>query len=151
MPSVRLFHCQRCHQQVMVCQRCDRGQRYCAGPCRQLAKKAANQRAQTKYQKSRQGRINNALRQRRFRQRQKENAKKVTHPGSPPGTAGDLLVEKPCRMKNVPIPVPLGTDYCCHFCRERCGTLFRVGFLKKRTTTPYQPDSRMREKRHDHQ
>jgi len=29
--SARLYHCQRCHTQVIICSRCDRGQRYCPG------------------------------------------------------------------------------------------------------------------------
>ncbi len=27
--------------------------------------------------------------------------------------------------------------HVCHFCGRQCGDLFRVGFLKKRTTYPY--------------
>ena len=29
-PSARLYHCARCHCQVILCRRCDRGQVYCA-------------------------------------------------------------------------------------------------------------------------
>jgi hypothetical protein len=135
--STRLFQCQRCRRQVMVCQQCDTGQRYCAQGCRQHARKDSCKRAQVNYQNSRKGRMNNARRQQRFRQRQKEKAKKVTHQTSPSSPANDLLTQAFHAGKNNPGRRRIGSDTVCHFCGCRCGPLFRVGFLKKRTTYPY--------------
>jgi beta-N-acetylglucosaminidase len=138
--SARLFQCLRCRRQVMICQLCDHGQRYCARGCRQHARKDSCKRARIKYQNSRKGRMNNALRQHRFRQRQKEKPKKVTHQTSLSIPVNDLLIGKPIannkatkRQKR-----PKRHDHnVCHFCGRHCGDVFRVGFLKKRTTYPY--------------
>lgn len=135
--SARLYQCQRCRRQVMVCQPCDYGQRYCAHGCRQRARKDACKRAQQKYQNSHKGRMTNALRQRRFRQRQKAKLKKVTHQTSLSSSANDLLIQKRVAHKKTPKKPKTHNQNVCHFCGCRCGPLFRVGFLKKRTTYPY--------------
>lgn len=77
-PSARLYHCARCHCQVLLCRRCDRGQVYCADDCARQARRDSLRRAGARYRATRRGRLNNALRQRRFRTRQQ----KVTHQGS---------------------------------------------------------------------
>ena len=77
--SCRLFQCLRCHKQVIICTQCDRGNRYCPDGCAEKSRADSLKRAAKKYQKSRPGKLNNALRQQRFRARQQ---KKVTHQGS---------------------------------------------------------------------
>ncbi len=77
--SSRLYFCSRCHTQVIICSRCDRGQRYCPGECRHEARSESGKRATKKYQSTRTGRFNNAARQQRFRER---HSQKVTHQGS---------------------------------------------------------------------
>jgi hypothetical protein len=86
--SSRLYHCCRCHCQVIVCSPCDRGQRYCPDQCRYLARFDSLKRSSKKYRVSRKGQFNNAARQRQFRLRNKQ---KVTHQGSPPKRLHDLL------------------------------------------------------------
>lgn len=88
----RLYFCQRCSTQVIICSRCDHGQRYCASACAQNARLASLKRAAKKYQSSRAGRFNNAARQRRFRQR---HPQKVTHHGSLTPVLRALLKSKP--------------------------------------------------------
>lgn len=78
-PSARLFHCARCQSQVVLCQRCDRGQRYCSAACSHAARFHSRCAAQRRYQQSRRGRLNHAHRQRCYRQRL---SKKVTHHSS---------------------------------------------------------------------
>ena len=150
MSSARLFHCLRCHHQVMVCQQCDVGQRYCARGCRQHARKDSCKRAQLKYQNSRKGRLNNAQRQQRFRQRQIEKTKKVTHQTSLSRPANDLLIQKPVADKKIRKKQNIQKHNGCHFCGCRCGPLFRVGFLKKRTTYPYRSKTTIGEVLDDH-
>jgi len=135
--STRLYQCLRCRRQVMVCQPCDHGQRYCARGCRQHARKDACKRAQLKYQNSRKGRLNNAQRQHRFRQRQKEKPEIVTHQTSLSIPANDLLIEKQIAHHKATKRPKRADHNVCHFCGRHCGDLFRVGFLKKRTTYPY--------------
>jgi len=134
----------------MVCQRCDHGQRYCAGGCRQSAREASCKRAKLKYQRSIKGRFNNAERQQRFRQQQKQKIKRVTDQGSPSTPSNDLLIRTMYAQKNTPKNPQTPTETVCHFCGCLCGPLFRVGFLKKRTTYPYHPKRRLGETRDDH-
>jgi len=134
----------------MVCQQCDTGQRYCAQECRRHARKDALKRAQIKYQNSRKGRLNNAQRQRRFRQRQKISPEIVTHQTSPSRPTSDLLRAKRATPK-IPRHKPkIPGDNVCHFCGGRCGPLFRVGFLKKRTFYPYRSKATTGETVDDH-
>jgi len=125
----------------MICQSCDHGQRYCAGGCRELAKKDAGKRANKKYQNSRQGRFKNAERQRRFRQRQKSRLQIVTYQGSPSPPANDLLIEKLCPPKGTAKTSKMQPETVCHFCGCPCGPFFRNGFLKKRTAASNQSNS----------
>lgn len=85
--SARLFHCARCHCQVILCRACDRGHVYCGQDCAQAARHASLQRAGARYRCTRRGRLNNAERQRRFRARQQ----KVTHHRSVPRSAPAVL------------------------------------------------------------
>ena len=91
----RLFVCARCRVQVLLCSRCDRGQRYCGRVCSRAARRQSLCAAASRYQRSRGGRIAHAARSRRWRQRQRERAHDeaaaldggvidfVTHQGSP--------------------------------------------------------------------
>jgi hypothetical protein len=36
--DARLFNCARCHRQVVICSRCDRGNLYCGSQCAQSAR-----------------------------------------------------------------------------------------------------------------
>lgn len=136
-PSSRIFNCLRCHHQVILCQKCDHGQRYCAGQCSKLARKASLKRANKKYQNSRKGRFNNAERQRRFRLKQKQPMKRVTDQGSPLEPSHDLLIGEPCAFEKNAKILPVGSKTACHFCGRPINPFFRVGFLKKRTIYPY--------------
>jgi Possible lysine decarboxylase len=63
-PPARLFLCNRCRTQVLICSRCDRGQIYCAGSCAQEARRDAQRAPGRRYQKSRRGRLVHAARAR---------------------------------------------------------------------------------------
>jgi hypothetical protein len=86
-PSARLFHCARCHCQVILCRACDRGNVYCGKGCAQAARRTSLRRAGVRYRRTRRGRLNNAARQRRYRARQQ----KVTHHRSTPRAAPAVL------------------------------------------------------------
>lgn len=140
--STRLYNCLRCHCQVMVCQPCDHGQRYCSGQCRKIARRESLKRANKKYQNSLKGRFNNAERQHRFRRRKKLKKKIVTDQGSPTKLSHDLLINKLCIFEKQPKTSPIQANKTCHFCGRPCGSFFRTGFLKKRTIYPYQSNLR---------
>jgi hypothetical protein len=64
-----MFLCARCRTQVVLCSRCDRGNRYCGPACWRLARNAARRETARRYQRSRRGRLTHAARSRRWRQR----------------------------------------------------------------------------------
>jgi hypothetical protein len=92
--------CARCREQVLLCSRCDRGQRYCGRACSRAARLESRRAAGRRYQRSRAGRLAHAARSRRWRQQRHDRARQeraghdaaaldggvinfVTHQGSP--------------------------------------------------------------------
>jgi len=92
-PSARLFHCARCHCQVIVCRHCDHGNVYCANGCAVDARTTSLRRAAKRYRSTRRGRHSNADRQRRFRARQREKVPKV---GALGDASGFPSAHRPC-------------------------------------------------------
>ena len=78
--TYRLFNCVRCGEQVRLCSSCDHGHIYCRG-CAPAAARARVRRAGRRYQATPRGKLNHALRQRRYRERQAEMQRRVTHRG----------------------------------------------------------------------
>ena len=127
----RLYHCARCRCQVVICQRCDRGNIYCAQDCASLTRAESRRSAGQRYQSSLPGRHKHADRQRRYRQRLED---KVTHQGSPPTPAGDVL---PLELKRHGHPgdspiVPPGKVIQCHHCGQVCSPFVRLTVLRGR-------------------
>jgi hypothetical protein len=136
----RLFLCARCQAQVLVCSDCDRGQIYCAQDCAQTARRDAQRAAGRRYQVSRRGRVNHAARASRYRARQNN----VTHQGSPPHRADDLVMANAVASASKPSSAPPGEvarpslghrsgNWSCHWCRCRCPPFVRREFLRRRT------------------
>jgi len=75
--------CQRvcfgCQAVFWICHHCDRGHRYCSLACRTQARLQQHRRANCRYQRSPEGRLDHRDRQRAYRCRQR---KSVTDPGS---------------------------------------------------------------------
>lgn len=125
--SARLFNCARCHRQVKICRRCDRGNIYCGAQCSQPARSESLSAAGWRYQRSRRGRFKHAERQRRYRSRWR----KVTHQGSMPSPLDDLLSpeSKVTGTHNGPVPVVRAQGMHCYFCKRLCSPFVRVDFL----------------------
>ena len=106
----RLFLCAGCRIQVVLCSRCDRGNRYCSRTCWRQTHDLARREAACRYQRSRGGRLRHAARSQRWRQRtalrgadghgihitdhadvDADARHKVTHQGSPPWVAAAPL------------------------------------------------------------
>ena len=125
--SARLFHCARCHDQVVICRHCDRGNVYCFKGCAAAARKRSLRDAAARYRRSHRGRIANAARQRRYRARQQ----KVTHQGSDPAddiaslprTATKPVREQPISRDITPEPTR------CHRCSCSVSVYLRQRFL----------------------
>ena len=124
--SSRLYHCCRCHAQVIICSSCDRGHRYCPGRCRHDARSESIKRAGKKYQSTRPGHFNNAARQQRYRQRNKQ---KVTHQGSTPKRLHDVLKTRLIQIKKVNRSSVPGASMTCHHCGAVCEPFLRHDFL----------------------
>ena len=122
----RLYYCVLCHAQAVICSHCDRGQIYCSKKCATVARVQSCREAEKRYQLSPKGKIKHALRQKRYRMRQKE---KVTDHSSIT-LAQDALLES---VKNKPIKADVSRDFgikqCC-FCKKPVPSWFRNGFLR---------------------
>ncbi len=130
MKTARLYHCARCHRQVWICSSCDRGNRYCRNDCPQIARQQSQRQASQKYRSSRKGRLANAERQRRFRQRKN----KVTHQGSASLALRDSL-SKPfsssltCGSAHAS---DRKTGIYCHLCAVYASLFCDAGFCSPR-------------------
>ena len=134
----RLFVCARCRAQVLLCSRCDRGQRYCGRVCSRAARQDSRRETARRYQRSRAGRLAHAARSRRWRHRQCAQAGRdgaastnfVTHQGSPLTTAGAPL--PPCEQAAEPKPVDTVVNVApiCRRCAAALSLWTRQGFLR---------------------
>lgn len=68
--SSRLFNCALCHIQCVICSPCDNGQIYCSPDCSRSARKKSCNEGEKRYQQTPKGKLNHALRQKRYRERQ---------------------------------------------------------------------------------
>ena len=125
--SSRLYQCLGCHAPTVICHRCDHGQRYCSKGCSQKARKASLKRARKKYQKTRQGRFNNAARQQRFRARKKH---KVTHHSSLRITHHAVLSKQSNTAKKTVFSPVHANIMHCHHCGKPCSPFLRHDFLR---------------------
>ncbi len=130
----RLFNCARCACQVVICSHCDRGQIYCAGACAHQSRLESLQQAGQRYQSSRQGQLNHAARQARYRERQQ---KKVTHQGSTPKSGHDSLVQQltwlfqEIASSTIRPESANEAELRCHFCHQSCSSFVRGVFLSR--------------------
>jgi hypothetical protein len=144
--SSRLYHCCLCHAQVIICLRCDRGQRYCPDGCSQKARKVSVKRAGKKYQSTRPGRFNNAKRQQQYRQRQRQK-QKVTHHSSPPTVSCAVLRNTRNRLTKAPAQQLTETILHCAYCGAVCGPFLRSDFLQN---SHFKQGLRRKRGKHDH-
>ena len=149
--SGQFFLCALCRRQVLICSHCDRGQVYCAGDCRDQARRTRRRETGRRYQRSRNGRFNHAARSGRYRARQKI----VTHQGSPtppcdarvpvvlaaaqeqiPPDVGAVI------LNSAPFPVQRADAIfgrCCHWCSRACSPFVRRDHLRRRRAVRFHP------------
>lgn len=162
----RQFLCARCRKQVVLCSRCDRGNRYCGRACARQARVDGRRKTTSRYQRSFRGRLAHAARSRRWRQRRAEAAQNVTHQGSQAGAADAPLaawthdIATVFTVSTVSAVTTVAADaqdstalppdadpqtQPCRRCRRPLGLLVRLGFLRHGLRT-VMPAGR----RHDH-
>jgi hypothetical protein len=120
--SARIFNCARCHNQVIICGCCDRGNIYCGSTCSQESRKESHRKSDKRYQDTYRGRLNHANRQKSYRERKQ---KIVTDHGSKETTTNDLLQF----VANEGIKVIRKGCLHCQFCGRSCSQLLRTLFL----------------------
>lgn len=124
----RLFSCAHCHTQVIICSDCDSGQIYCSQTCSQTARRVACRATDARYQKTRQGKLKHAARQRRYRQRLQQKKEIVTDQSSLENTSHDVLPVESDEV-NISPSTPLIEGTCCHFCKKTVSDFLRYDFL----------------------
>jgi len=127
--SARTYACARacCKAEVLVCRKCDCGQRYCSKQCRQQARLAAQRRASRKYQSGYAGRVNHARRQRRYRERERQS-EIVTHQRSQEACEGDLLQPLLNETQDTVRKPPVA--WHCHWCGRPVARVVRCNWLR---------------------
>ena len=148
-----MFNCARCRRLVVICTRCDRGQRYCSADCGQVQRKRSVREAGGRYQRTPIGARNNAARQKHWRTR---IVTTVTHHPSP--THKHLREEPPGKnaqkevcdatsnrtlviSHRMPITIPAGEPGPrCDFCGRPCGSYARWGTLSAERRRGWSPD-----------
>ncbi|MCU0921720.1 MAG: hypothetical protein MUF16_15530 [Burkholderiaceae bacterium] len=137
--------CARCRTQVLLCSRCDRGQRFCGRACSRAARLESRRAAARRYQRSRAGRMTHAARSRRWRQRRRERQQRtcgeaaaldggvidfVTHQGSPTPAEDAPLTFGVDLAAAVDGGVPLPSVMRCRRCGAPLSRWVRQGFLR---------------------
>lgn len=125
----RLFLCALCHEQVIICTYCDRGNIYCSFSCSLTARKNSLREAGNRYQHSIKGRLNHALRQRHYMQRLRAFKNKMTHQGSSETTPDGLLLSVKNKATKTDKRQINGPIICC-LCHATVASLLRSGFLR---------------------
>ena len=147
LDTARRYHCARCHQPVIICRDCDRGNIYCFDGCAQAAEKERCKRNAKRYRDSAKGKRTTLARQRRHRLRQAllgsdpESCKQ--HPDTPePATAqsdttsADLAIVTHRGSVDVPRNAPLNLlpqtrpIIYCNGCQRICSEAVRINFMR---------------------
>ena len=149
-----MYSCGQCRRLVVICRRCDRGQRYCSGGCSRLGRRRSMREAGRRYLRTPHGAASNAARQKRSRLRV---CTTVTHHTSPPqGRA-----RQECRLIDFgrdgsdatvgtasaqALATPLVTEACawllCDFCGRPCGAYSRLVPLRAARKRPWRANRR---------
>ncbi len=126
--SFRLFNCALCFQQVRLCSKCDRGNRYCGQICASLARRRSKTEAGQRYQRSFRGALNHANRQAAYRV---HTGKEVTHQGSSEGTAPAILSLENDKETFEPSAAKPETKESnrCSGCGALCGLFARSDYI----------------------
>jgi len=132
---------------VLLCSRCDRGQRYCGRACSRAARLESRRAAGRRYQSSRAGRLAHAARSRRWRQRRHDRARQecaahddaaldggvinfVTHQGSSTPALDAPLTPTAELAAAVPGALTSPSAVRCRRCAALLPPWFRQSFLR---------------------
>jgi len=123
----RLFNCQRCHRQTIICRYCDRGNIYCNTECSAAARQKGIKETKRRYEKTFRGKLKHKARQKTYRQRKKYS---VTDQGSQADTT-DALIQPNDESEAKTSDCVTHQVVYCHFCDRICHKTLRTDFLKR--------------------
>jgi len=127
--SARLYNCACCHQLVVLCRDCDRGNIYCFNGCAEKQRIKSARQANKRYRESFNGRRNAAQRQAELRKRRLQvstapppQEEKVTHYG--------YEVSGYTVSMDLDSRVACGGENRCHCCGSSVGFYLRLSFIR---------------------
>lgn len=127
--SSRLFYCALCYTQCVICSPCDYGQIYCGPDCSRSARQKSCNEAEKRYQQTPKGKLNHALRQQRYRERQ---CKIVTdHTSQTPSECGPYSSTENKTDESLVTQCVKSLFCCC--CGKTVFNWIRHDFLKQTT------------------
>lgn len=129
-PTPRFFLCDLCRRQVVICNRCDRGQVYCGRDCALEVRRCRQREARRRYQASERGRQLHADRSRRFRAR----GRCVTDQGPTLKTPGHQQPEPAHAAVAATQPAIInaaGRLTACHRCGHSVSDWVRMGPIRR--------------------
>ncbi len=147
LDTARRYHCTRCHQPVIICRHCDRGNIYCFDGCARAANKERCKRNAKRYRRSPKGRRSTAARQRRNRLRKAmlepdlEPSKQPPLTPEPPDSEPSATpcvspivthrgsVDEPGSAPLISMPTLPRVVYC-NGCQRACNEAMRIDFLR---------------------
>jgi hypothetical protein len=126
----RLFLCDRCRQQVLICRRCDRGQVYCGHDCALEVRRSRQREARRRYQASERGRQMHADRSRQYRARRRC----VTDQGRKSATKSQQQSEPAHAAATAAQPAIINAVVrasACHRCGRPVSNLVRMAPIRR--------------------
>lgn len=127
-PTSRFYQCLLCHEQTVICSKCDHGQIYCSSRCSALARRKSLKAAGKRYQLTINGKRNHAARQARYEMNLKTN---LTHHSSLQVSQCAPIQSLENDTKNTERKHDKSTLICC-FCNKPVSFWLRNDFLKQR-------------------
>jgi len=115
--SHRLYNCALCRQQVSICTRCDRGNRYCSPRCASVARRDSLRKAGQRYQRTPMGQLHHRARQQAYRRRSRveQPTAQRPEPASPGVPQAAALLERANHME----------QGRCYLCGRPCSPFAR--------------------------
>lgn len=144
----RFFLCACCRRQILLCSRCDRGQRYCSRDCSSEVRRRNQREARARYQATPRGRELHAERSRRYRSRRRVTDQGPA-PQAKPAVKADQAASPNAQASVTAAPAAAHTPALgnsCHCCGKPVSAFVRLSWIRRRPIgkTPCRPPRRHR-------
>jgi hypothetical protein len=129
--SCRLFLCGCCRRQVVVCQRCDRGQVYCGPDCALKVRRRNQREARRRYQATDRGRRMHTSRSREYRARGRGVTDQGPTPSRQPETGRAVA-----KAAQPPVMIAAGRMTVCCRCGNPVSAWVRLSPIRRPRRRP---------------